>query len=144
MTLSLQVIICKLQASFMSYIICIVILVDYKIWVCLINRIISKMHTHVFHISQIRLFIRNSSQPGKSFFMHKNSQRMSASNQNIYSKIKFETVYKKRLTYVFLSNIDFYWINIVYFSCQIYAFTLTQSLRLNYDCSNHAFLHLVA
>ena len=80
-----------IQASFVTLIILLCIFIVNKLSTFFINSVISKMHIGTFQIRSSRTSIRHCSKSRHTFVVYKYFKRADTSNQNINSKVKFES-----------------------------------------------------
>lgn len=86
----------------------------------------------------IRLLIVLSSETSESLMIYVQSKRISSGHKHIYSKVKFESVNKKRVFNIALYYIFIAIYNVFDVSSQKYSSTLGKCLRFNYIGSDFA------
>lgn len=94
-----------LDAALMTHIHILLILIEHKIGIILIDSIISKMHTHILEVGVGGSHVRLCSESHQSILVHVDTHWVATSQQHIYSQVKLQAIYEERFVHVPLSHI---------------------------------------
>ena len=106
------------------------VLVEHKVRVVLVHRVVRQMHANIVQIPSARRRVFLSSEPRQTLSVNVNSHRITPCNQHVNPQVKFKSLYQKRLVQIPLHNAAISRLDVLQISCKEYPPALTTGFGL--------------